>query len=99
MGRRPIGNAAMTDAERQKRRRDTMRALPDGAARPRVWVNQSALVQRACTPSSAALELRGDAEAIAARIFQRASVEIARGITMALQQSGSWAPWRAPITS
>jgi hypothetical protein len=47
--------------------------------------------------------LRGDAEAIAARIFEAVSVEVARGIAAALQlrllQGGSWPLWGPPVIS
>jgi hypothetical protein len=43
--------------------------------------------------------LAGDAETIAARILEAVSVEAAIGIATALQQGGSWPPWRPPIIS
>lgn len=45
--------------------------------------------------------LAGGPEAIAARIFDRVSIEMARGIAMALQQrllqGGCWPSWRLPL--
>jgi hypothetical protein len=54
------------------------------------------------TPPLVALDLRvGHAETIAARIRERVTVEMARGIAVALHwwlsPGGSWPPWLPPI--
>jgi hypothetical protein len=89
----------MPPVERQRRSRARARALRDAAAKSADHVSQSAA---ACAPSPAALDfLAGSPEAIAARIFDRVPVDMARGIAMALQQrlmqGGCWPMWRPPI--
>ncbi len=88
-----IGDVAMTDAERQKRRHDKARALRDAAA-----------IQPACAPLVTPPDLLAlDVETIATRIYASVPVDKARGIAVALQrrlwQGGSWPSWLPPILS
>jgi hypothetical protein len=53
MSRRPVGVTAMSDAERQQRRRDKAKALREAEQRPPISTIQSATTQPARTPSPA----------------------------------------------
>lgn len=85
MSRRPIGDRAMTAAERQQRRRDKLKALRNAAPPP-------------ADPVLAFLTQRPDV--VAARICARVAPEIARGIAVALKQhlwqAGSRPEWQPP---
>lgn len=88
-----IGDVAMTDAERQRRRRDKAKTLRDAAA-----------IQPVCPPSPPLFDLLGlDAERIADYIYRNTSADRARAIAAALQQrlwqGGSWPSWLPPILS
>jgi hypothetical protein len=97
MSRRPIGEAAMSDAERARRRRAKAKAQAEANGK------QAGATAEAARPPPAAVPdlLAGNPEVIAARIFERVSVDTARGIAMALQQrlwqGGSWPAWAPPI--
>lgn len=87
MGRRPLGEAAMTDAERQQRRRDRAKALCEAAPNPATPRVQNAPVQLACAPSPTVVDLLAlDAETIATRIFNAVSADKVASSIAALQR-------------
>lgn len=93
MGRRAAIGGAMSDAQRQKRRRDKLRALRTASAvKP---------IPNSPLPPQAPLDLLGSPETIASRIFESLGVDGARSVAMVLQQrllqGGCWPMWRLPM--